>query len=78
MDAADLSAEATGKDRADAGDGSQLSNNRVVFEFDGDPVLDLLELGFEEADVFEGGQVERGIGRVGNSPGQLAEACARC
>ena len=54
MDTADLSTDTTGEDRADAGDGGQLSDDRVGFEFSGDPVIDLLDLGFQEADVFQG------------------------
>jgi hypothetical protein len=53
LDAADLSAEATGKDRADAGDGSQLSDDGIVLEFSGDPAVDLIALSFQEADVFK-------------------------
>ena len=53
LDATDLRTEATGEDGADAGDGSQLSDDRIVFELGGDPVVDLVALGFEEADVIQ-------------------------
>jgi hypothetical protein len=53
LDAADLGTEVAREDRADAGDGSQLSDDGMVFEFDGNPMLDLRKLGFEEADVIK-------------------------
>jgi len=49
----DLGADTAGEDGADARDGSQLCNSGIGCAFSGDPVVDLCELGFEEADVFE-------------------------
>jgi len=54
MDAANLGTDAAGEDRANTWDSGQLGNDRMRIKLGGDPVIDLFDLGFQEADVFQG------------------------
>jgi len=53
MHPADLGGDTAGEDGTDARNGHQLRDSGIGCPFGGNPVVDLRELGFEEADVFE-------------------------
>ena len=54
LDTANLGSDTAAEDGADAGDGGQLGEDWVGLQFGGDPVVDTVELSFEEADAVEG------------------------
>jgi len=54
LNAANLGCNAAGENRPHPGNGGQLSDLRVGGLLGGVPLIDLLELGFEEADVSQG------------------------
>jgi len=54
LSVADLCTVAAGEDRPYARNGGQLANGGVRLQLSGNPVLDLLHLGFYEANVLQG------------------------
>ena len=60
LGAADLRANAAGKDRPHTWDGGQLGDRWLRLALGGDPAIDVLHLAFQETDVLQG-EVENAL-----------------